>query len=160
MSNFLWSNLFRSDGDEIETVARLWRATPLFKNIPERHIRSLSAQMHVRHFKTDESVFKLDDQAAGAILVLEGSVRISVHDTELARLDSGDFFGEIGLATAERRTANAVATAPSQLVYFLKQDLEEWIEQQPRLGARFLMNLAETLAARLYLANAMLARQA
>lgn len=160
MSSFLWSNLFRPAGDEVDAIARLWRQTPLFREIPERHIRTLCGQMHVRRFKGDETVFHRDDQAAGAILVLDGSVRITVEGTELARLESGDFFGEIGLATAERRTADAVATTPSRLVYFLKQDLEEWIEQQPRLGARFLMNLAETLAARLYLANVMLARRA
>jgi len=43
-------------------------------------------------------------------------------------------------------------------VFFLKQDLEEWIELEPRLGNRFLMNLASVLARRLHEANRMLAR--
>jgi CRP-like cAMP-binding protein len=46
----------------------------------------------------------------------------------------------------------------STLVFFLRQDLEEWIETEPRLGAVFLMNLASVLAQRLHQANQSLAR--
>lgn len=110
--------------------------------------------MHRRQFRPDETIFHSGDQGAGAILVLEGQVRIMARGIELARLESGDFFGEIALATAEMRTADAIAAEACQLVYFLKQDLEEWIEHEPRLGARFLMNLSAVLGHRLYEMNA------
>ena len=45
-------------------------------------------------------------------------------------------------------------------MYFLRQDLEEWIEHEPRLGARFLMNLSATLAQRLFEANKLIASKA
>jgi CRP-like cAMP-binding protein len=115
--------------------------------------------MHLRDFKAGELIFSQGDQGAGAILVLSGEVRVTADKAELARLRDGDFFGEIALAASERRTADATATSVSRLVYFLKQDLEEWIEQEPRLGARFLMNLSATLAQRLYAANKLIARQ-
>lgn len=159
MSSIFWSNIFRSADDELLQITRLWQQTPLFEGIPERHTRALCAQMHLRQFKTDERVFAQGDQGAGAIGVLEGSVRIMANRTELALLEPGDFFGEIALAATERRTADATALCATRLVYFLKQDLEEWIEQEPRLGARFLMNLASTLAERLYQANVLIARQ-
>ncbi len=159
MSNIFWSNIFRSGDSELRTIARLWQQTPLFKNIPERQTELLCGKMHRRRFKPGETVFSFGDQGAGAILVLEGSVRVMVNTTELALLEPGDFFGEIALAAAERRTADATAVSAAQLVYFLKQDLEEWIERQPRLGARFLMNLSATLAERLYRANDLIAQQ-
>ncbi len=159
MSNIFWSNLFRSGDSELQTIARLWQQTPLFRDIPERQTEQLCSKMHLRLFKPGESVFTLGDQGAGAILVLEGTVRIMANTTELALLESGDFFGEIALAATERRTADATAVIASRLVYFLKQDLEEWIEHQPRLGARFLMNLSATLAERLYQANTLIAKQ-
>ena len=86
-------------------------------------------------------------------MVLEGEVKVMMHQTELAQIDVGDFFGEIALASTENRTADAFATTATRLVFFLKQDLEEWIEYEPRHGARFLMNLSATLAQRLYHAN-------
>jgi len=120
----------------------------------------LCAKMHLRDFKAGEVIFNQGDQGAGAILVLDGKVRVSAQTAELAVLENGDFFGEIALAAPERRTADATAVSVSRLVYFLKQDLEEWLEHEPRLGTQFLMNLSATLAQRLYEANQLIARQA
>jgi len=100
-----------------------------------------------------ERIFQLGSQGAGALMVLEGSVQIRADTTELALLKLGEFFGEIALAEPEKRTADAYSVSNTRLVYFLKQDLEEWIEYEPRLGARFLMNLSAILARRLSLAN-------
>ena len=160
MANVFWSNLFRKRESELETITELWQSTPLFEGIPLRHIHSLCAAMHLRDFKPDEVIFTQGDQGAGAILVLAGEVRVSADRTELATLGPGDFFGEIALAAPERRTADARAISAARLVYFLKQDLEEWIEQEPRLGTRFLMNLSATLAQRLFEANRLIGEQA
>ena len=159
MSDIFWSNIFKSGDSELQTITRLWQQTPLFEGIPQRQTEFLCAKMHLRQFKTDEVIFNLGDQGAGAILVLEGSVRIMASTTELALLEQGDFFGEIALAATERRTADAIALSPTRLVFFLKQDLEEWIEHEPRLGGRFLMNLSAALAQRLYEANELIAKQ-
>ena len=160
MANVFWSNLFRRGNSEVQVIARLWQATPLFRNIPERQVETLCARMHLRDFKADEVIFSQGDQGAGAILVLDGEVRVSADKTELARLEHGDFFGEIALAAPERRTADATALSAARLVYFLRQDLEDWLELEPRLGTVFLMNLSATLAHRLFEANRLIAQQA
>jgi CRP/FNR family cyclic AMP-dependent transcriptional regulator len=159
MANVFWSNIFRKGDSELQLITQLWQDTPLFKGIPERHTAALCATMHLRDFKAGESIFNQGDQGAGAILVLDGAVRISAEKAELALLNNGEFFGEIALAAPERRTADATAIRVSRLVYFLKQDLEEWIEHEPRLGSRFLMNLSTALAQRLYEANKLIAKQ-
>ena len=160
MANAFWSNIFRKGDSELQIITQLWQDTPLFKDIPERHSAALCATMHLRDFTAGESIFRQGDQGAGAILVLDGEVRITAEKTELAMMKRGDFFGEIALAAAEGRTADATAASVSRLVYFLKQDLEEWIEHEPRLGSQFLMNLSATLAQRLYEANKLIAKQA
>ena len=155
--NIFWSNIFKPRDIDLQSIIDLWEQTPLFRDIPARQTAYLCDKMHVRPFKAGETIFSQGDQGAGAILVLEGGVRVMANKTELAVLEPGDFFGEIALAAPERRTADATATVASRLVYFLKQDLEEWIEYEPRLGARFLMNLSATLADRLYEANRIIA---
>ena len=116
MANVFWSNIFRKGSSELQLITQLWQDTPLFKDIPERHTATLCATMHLRDFKAGEAIFKQGDQGAGAILVLQGEVLISTEDTELARLQDGDFFGEIALAAPERRTADATAVSISRLV--------------------------------------------
>ena len=160
MANFFWSNFSKQAGSESDIITGYWQNTPLFNNIPKRHIASLTENMHLRTYQQDEWVFRRGDQGAGAIMVLEGQVRISAKQTILAELETGDFFGEIALAENDKRTADALCVTPCKLVFFLKQDLEEWIEVEPRLGNVFLMNLASTLAQRLHIANQLLSRQA
>ena len=159
MKNFFWSNIFNKPRDECELITEFWQKTPLFKGIPLRHIHALSENMHIRNFQSDEVVFRQGDQGAGAILVLEGQVKVSANNTFLADLEKGDFFGEITLAETEKRTADACCVKNSRLVYFLKQDLEEWIEIEPHLGTIFLMNLASILALRLHQANQILSEK-
>lgn len=159
MKNFLWDNIFRQGDSEIDLITRLWQQTPLFKNIPARHIESLAENMHMRHYQSDEIVFHQGDQGGGAILILDGKYRVSAKNTVLAELDQGDFFGEITLAETDKRTADAICIESGRLVFFLKQDLEEWIEIEPRLGTVFLMNLASILAQRLHQANFLLSQK-
>ncbi len=159
MKDFMWGNIFRQGDSEIARISELWKETPLFKNIPFRHIQSLSSQMHLRNFQQDEKVFREGDQGAGCILILEGQVRIMAKDNPLATLDKGDFFGEIALAETDKRTADASCVTASRLVFFLRQDLQEWIEVEPRLGTIFLTNLASILAQRLHQANLLLAQK-
>jgi len=159
MSHIFWSNIFKRSTSELQSIVELWQDTPLFEKIPAWHVQFLSKKMHVRTFTAGEKIFQLGSQGAGGLMVLEGNVRIMAHKNELALLEKGDFFGEIALAEPEKRTADAYSVAHSRLVYFLKQDLEEWIEYEPRLGARFLMNLSSTLAKRLFLANKQIANQ-
>lgn len=159
MGHFIWDNIFKKTTSDIDTITRYWKESPLFNNIPESHIALLSENMHIRNFQQDEIVFRQGDQGAGAILVLEGQVKIMTEDTVLAELEQGDFFGEIALAETDKRTADAICTAPSRLVFFLRQDLEEWIEIEPRLSTVFLMNLASILAQRLQQANQLLAKK-
>lgn len=159
MKNFLWANIFKQTSSEISQITEYWQNTPLFKDIPARHIADLVEKMHVRNYQAEEVVFREGDQAAGAILILQGQVRIMADETELAKLEAGDFFGEIALAENDKRTADATCISPCRLVFFLKQDVEEWIEVEPRLGTVFLMNLASTLAQRLQRTNAMLAEK-
>jgi CRP/FNR family transcriptional regulator, cyclic AMP receptor protein len=160
MNNFFWSNLFKHKDSEINTIADYWSNTPLFKDIPLRHIIALSENMHIRNYQQGEIVFREGDQSAGVILVLEGQVKIMALDTPISVLDQGDFFGEIALAENDKRTADAVCARNCRLVFFLKQDLEEWIEVEHYLGLVFLKNLSSTLAKRLHQANLLLADKA
>ena len=159
MTNYFWSNIFKQGDSEIELITRLWQNTPLFRNIPARHVSSLIDNMHIRHYQSQETVFQQGDQGGGAILVLDGHFRVSANSTMLAELQQGDFFGESTLAETDKRTADATCVESGRLVFFLKQDLEEWIEIEPRLGTRFLMNLASILAHRLHQANYLLSQK-
>ncbi len=92
MKNFLWDNIFKPADDELDVIMKCWQKTPLFKNIPAKQITALASNMHIRKYQAGEIVFREGDQGAGAILVLDGQVKIKANDTLLADLHQGDFF--------------------------------------------------------------------
>jgi len=156
MSAFFWKNFFKEDCNKQQTIADYWSKTPLFKDIPNTQIFKLVQNMHIRQFAKNEVIFKQGDQGAGALLIIEGQVNVSTNETALASLSNGDFFGEIALAQTDQRTADATAIENTEVVFFLKQDVEEWIDQEPSYGAQFLKNLSAVLALRLQKMNAQL----
>lgn len=153
----LWRNIFRRHDPWYDSVAELWSRTPLFNDISNREIRRLSQSMHLRHFDADEVIFRVNELGAGAAMILSGKVAIKTHGVTLAELGPGDFFGEVSLVLDELRTADAVAVEKSELVFFLRIDLDEWITRSPHYGAILSKNLAYILAERLQYANRVIA---
>ena len=102
MSHIFWSNIFNRPTSELQSIVELWQDTPLFENIPTRHVQFLSKKMHVRSFMAGERIFQLGSQGAGALMVLEGSVQIRADTTELALLKLGDFSAKLHLLSLKK----------------------------------------------------------
>ncbi len=155
----LWQNLFRKKDDRISQVTDMWMATPLFEKIPRKECKELVKTMHPRQYKPGEMVFNSGDIGASIVLIYSGSIEIRATEKLLAELRAGDFFGEVALIIDEPRTADAIAMETSELIFFLRSDLEEWVKRSPRSGAQFMLNIATVLAARLRHTNILLSLQ-
>jgi len=149
----LWSNLFRDHHDWVKKASVICEGSSLFTNIPPHSIHWLVSRMHLRQYLADEVIFRMGDPGAGAVFILSGEVVIRAHDVQLATLRSGDVFGEVALATSMPRTAEAVAVNNSELVFFLRSDLKEWMDTSPKQASVLLVNLANMLAHRLLKSN-------
>jgi CRP/FNR family cyclic AMP-dependent transcriptional regulator len=98
------------------------KSVPLFSDLSKRE-RELVARF------ADEV-----DVPAGKVLTTEGgpsqeffviksgSATVTRGGTEVARLGPGDFFGEIGILKAERRTATVTADSPMNLLVLFAQN--------------------------------------
>jgi len=155
-SHPFWHNLFRQTLLKSDKIAKLWQDTALFQGLSTKSCKSLSNQMHVRKYLSGEAVFNKGEVGIGAALIFSGKVQIRTGDTILAELTKGDFFGEAALVLDEPRTANAVATEQTELVFFLRPGLEELMDKAPRDGAKIVNNLCHILATRLGKANELL----
>jgi len=149
----LWSNLFRKGNPLTEHVTDLWSATPLFRDIPKREIMQLVRDMPPRQFKAEESIFNSGDAGAGAAVIISGKVEIRSAGVLLAELSDGDFFGEIALVLDVPRTADAIAVTNTELMFFLRPELDEWLARSPYYAGKLGANLAYVLAQRLLQAN-------
>jgi len=158
-SNPRWQNLFKPKPDRISEITEMWMATPLFDGINQGECKNLVKTMHPRHYKKGETIFNSGDIGSSVILIRSGSIEIVAADKLLAELVAGDFFGEIALIIDEPRTADAIAVEDTELIFFLRSDLQEWIKRSPKNGAQFMLNMSIVLAARLRHTNILLSLQ-
>jgi len=147
--NRIWSRPFRKKVAWVEEATRLCLDHCLFEGIAERSVQHIVSHMHPRTYQRGEVIFEMAHAGASAMLILDGEVLIMADTVELTRLHHGDIFGEVSLATPLPRTAQAIASKDCRLVFFLRSDLDEWIERRPREASHFLINLSTMLAERL-----------
>lgn len=85
-------------------------------------------------------------------VILSGLAEVTLDeapDRPVGILGAGDTFGEVGFLTAQPRIASVVARAPCELVVLSGDFLRRFIEREPAIAAKVLLNLSRTLASRL-----------
>ena len=107
-------------------------------------IRAEAGDRIVRQGELGDTLFVLLSGVAEVILD-------EAPDAPMAVLGAGDPFGEIGFLTSEPRTANVVARAPCEVLVLSGDFLQRFIEKQPAVAAKALLNLSRVLAGRLSL---------
>lgn len=129
------------------------REIPLFDSIPQKGLRVIRDQCHMRQFKDCEHIFRASEPGVGMYIILEGRVRVysarSGREETLAELEHGDFFGELALLEETPRTASAVSDGYSRMLGFFRPDLDVIIKRNPRLSNLLLLNIARVTGRRL-----------
>lgn len=85
-------------------------------------------------------------------VVLSGAcevMRDETPDRALSFLGAGDPFGEIGFLTESLRTANVIARTPCEVVVLSAEFLRAFLNREPTVAAKVLLNLSRVLASRL-----------
>ncbi len=94
-----------------ETVAIL-RGVPLFSGLGEAELSLLVQSAAVSSFEPGRRIVTAGGTDTSLFVILAGQVAVKKNGAELARLNAGDFFGEMALLTGEPRTADVEALSP------------------------------------------------
>ena len=156
--NALWGNLFKHRNVDLRDITLLLKKIPLFTELHKRELREIERLVHHREYKSGEVIFWEDEPGVGMYIVQHGEVGIykdyaKAAQKELARLVSGDFFGEMALLEDDCRSATAVALDDTHLFGLFHPDLFDLFERKPQLGVKLLSTLASILAQRLRRTN-------
>lgn len=116
---------------------------------------SLLAQCVVaRSFAAGETIFKKGDTGDELFIIRRGIVRILLplegnRQHILAAFARGNFFGEIAFLDRGARSADAVASTPTELFAISRTRFDELSKANPILGVKLFARLARGLAIRL-----------
>lgn len=103
----------------------------------------------LRRVREGVPVFHEGDRPDGMYVVLSGKVRVfrerEGHETTLAVLNPGDFFGEMGLFDGRPRSATVVAVTPVELRHISPAEFDNMITEP--FVRQVLCKLAERMRA-------------
>jgi CRP/FNR family transcriptional regulator, cyclic AMP receptor protein len=131
-------------------IAKLADAA-VFKSVPPDEVRRLLGSAQVQNYPNNKVVFQRGDAADYAYIVLNGHVQISTQGQKKdARVTveifkAGDIFGELGVISGEKRTADANAMGTAQVATLNGMLFRTLMETSPA----FSINLLQMVTGRL-----------
>jgi small-conductance mechanosensitive channel len=122
-----------SDEDEKQAVDErkreifsVLRPLPVFAPLSDEQIQTLVGNAALQVFTRGETLVHQGDRGESLFVIRSGSVRIDKSldggpATTMARMGTGDFFGEMSLLTGEPRTASIIAENETEVVVVSKE---------------------------------------
>ncbi|MDB6154476.1 MAG: MscS Mechanosensitive ion channel [Chthoniobacteraceae bacterium] len=137
-----------NEHDKLEAARASMRKQPFLKLLDENQASKLLSNARMLRFGRGERVIEQGDQGLSMFIVSSGEAEVLVkaqsHDTRVATLKTGDYFGEMSLLTGEPRSATVVARSDCEMWEIQKAVLAEILQQNEGLVAK----LGELLAKR------------
>ena len=135
-------------------IVAFLREARLFRDIPSQDLAVLAQSMRERSLKKGHVLFREGDAGNEMFLVRSGTVIISKLvtgrvDQVLARVGSGEFFGEMSLIDGAPRSATIQADTDVVLLVLDRHELQRLVEVNPRAAAEFFRALVQVLFERL-----------
>jgi CRP/FNR family transcriptional regulator, cyclic AMP receptor protein len=115
----------------------------------EKQLKSLLASGKQQSYPEDRVIVGEGEMGVAFYLILEGSVEARRKGKVLAKLGSGNFFGEMSLLDNNPRSSDVVAVAPTRCLVLSTWDFRGRVESNKDIA----MSLLKTLTQRLRESN-------
>ena len=112
------------------------KSLPLFESVPDDELEKIVPFVSEVSVSEGKHLVSEGDYAYTFMAIEEGTADVLRDGARVAELGPGDFFGEVGLLDAERRSATVVATSPMRLVTLDRWDLRRLEKAIPSAAER------------------------
>jgi CRP/FNR family transcriptional regulator, cyclic AMP receptor protein len=118
---------------------------PLLASLPKQDLRRLAEVTEVHRYQPETTVVKEGSPGTAFFVLLEGTAKVQVGTRTVARLEAGEFFGEISLLDGGRRMASVVAQTPLLCLKLGASHFLQLLTDQPALAIKVLRGVAGRL---------------
>jgi putative ABC transport system ATP-binding protein len=105
-------------------ICEFLKGVEAFKNLTPNELTHVAEQMTRKQFMPGEVIIHEGDVGEEFFLISDGEVQVEREGHEIARLGSGEFFGELALLTGDPRNANVIAAKPVDAYILAKPDFD------------------------------------
>lgn len=133
------------------SLVRALRSVPGFDALDESGLVEVVGCSANMLWPAGSFVFRAGEPAEALYVVLSGLVRISEdrsgEDAEVARIGSGDYFGELSLLLHTTHTRSARVEEDAELLVVPKDSFQRLLTEEPDLASEFRKKVEERLPA-------------
>eukprot|EP00122_Pirum_gemmata_P005837 Pgem_evm1s5328 len=115
---------------------------PFLASFTEEHYSIMAGLTTVKQYPEDTVVFREGDHGNTFYMIAKGEIRVTVKGKTVAKMQSGDYFGEIALVSNIERTATVTTSEMCVLLCCSKSNFKKLTDKLPSMKADFQAHLA------------------
>jgi small-conductance mechanosensitive channel/CRP-like cAMP-binding protein len=129
----------RKSEEELQKRVSVLKSVEFLQSLTAEELRHLAEHLHFAPFVRGEAVMVQGATAHSLYLLTDGQAEVRVTaeggklSTVVARLEPGDFFGEMGLMTGEPRSASVVALTDAECYRLDKDAFRDVVQRRPEM---------------------------
>ena len=109
---------------------------PLFQGLNDEALRAVAAAVVEESVEAGRELVREGDYSQDLTIIDEGTASVEHDGQELAKLEAGTMFGEMGLLRKEQRNATVRAATDMRLLHLTKFDLNRLRGSAPQVLER------------------------
>lgn len=121
---------------------------PLFAGVRPEGLSAIAERAVEVDFPADHVIARQGEIGTGLFVIVDGAVRVVRDGAELARLGSGDFFGEMSVIDGLPRVAQVITSEPTRCLALASWEFERLVLDHPEIALAILRGLSARLRAR------------
>jgi len=129
---------------------QILRQVPLFALFDDEELAVLAEQVELEQFRPRQRIYRMDDPAGHAYVVVSGAVQVTTVDDDhqdvmVAEPVSGEFFGFASMLEQTPHQTNAVAVDETTCLKVDRNDIFALLQQKPHAGMDMLTVLGRQI---------------
>ncbi len=131
--------LRRPSKPEMENRRDVVQHIPIFHSLSPDETSTVAGRLRKFSYAPGEIIIREGDEGDSLYFLAKGQVRVTIANgarltEEVAVLGPGEFFGEMGLLTGEKRSATVQAASEAECYRLEKADFHQVMTQRPELA--------------------------
>ena len=119
------------------------KSVPFFSGMSKRDLAAIGQQTDEVNVPAGKVLAREGDFGDEFFMIDSGIAEVTRGGETLAELGAGDFFGEMALLEADRRTATVTAKTPMSLIVMTRSSFRSLDRAQPAVHATIAKAIAE-----------------
>jgi CRP/FNR family cyclic AMP-dependent transcriptional regulator len=129
---------------------QILRQVPLFALFDDEELALLAEQVELEQFRPRQRIYRMDDPAGHAYVVISGAVQVTTVDEDhqdvmVSEPVSGEFFGFASMLEQTPHQTNAIAVDETTCLKVDRNDIFALLQQKPHAGMDMLTVLGRQI---------------